>query len=397
MSVQENLNKLINLPLNNRIFNLAESFNGKAMLVGGCVRNALLDEKFDIYKTDFDFAVDFKILDFLKLAENSGLKIYDKDIRYGTISISDKDNIAQITQLRIDIKNFGRHANILPTNNWFEDSNRRDFTVNAIYLDKDGVIFDPQSGFNDLLENKLKFVGNAKYRIKEDRLRILRAFRISSQNIKLELNKANLEILKENINEIQKISKSRVLSEFEKIFKSPGLKKTLTLFSFLNVDQILFDEKFNLKIINNNNYLKILNYYNFMILLSLMLKKEARKKILNNYNINKNDKKTIISIDKKVDDKVLDLLMGKNWKKACYWLKNNTSIIYVKNCIEKKIPINYNKLHSILNHNIPVFPISGKEIKNKYNISGETLGNKIRELEFEWVNKNFPENFKIIK
>ena len=145
MSVQENLNKLINLPLNNRIFKLAESFKGKAMLVGGCVRNALLDEKFDIYKTDFDFALDFKILDFLKLAQNSGLKIYDKDIKYGTISISDQENIAQITQLRIDIKNFGRHANILPTNNWFEDSNRRDFTVNAIYLDKNGVIFDPQS------------------------------------------------------------------------------------------------------------------------------------------------------------------------------------------------------------------------------------------------------------
>ncbi len=146
-----------------------------AMFVGGCVRKHLLNEEID----DIDIATSLTTDEVKEKFKDTEFNIVDSGLKHGTITlISDKLKL-ELTTLRKDIKTDGRHAEIEYTNNWHEDSARRDFTINAIYLDINGKLFDPQSGIADLKKRIVKFIGDPQKRIEEDYLRIIRFIRFS--------------------------------------------------------------------------------------------------------------------------------------------------------------------------------------------------------------------------
>ncbi len=118
--------------------------------------------------------------------------------------------------MRKDINPDGRHTQIKFTNNWLEDSLRRDFTINAIYCDKFGKIFDPVNGIKDLKNKKIKFIGSPDLRIKEDYLRIIRFIRFSlayNHNIK---DQNIIKIINKNIKFLKLISQERLFLELKK-------------------------------------------------------------------------------------------------------------------------------------------------------------------------------------
>ena len=127
------------------------------------------------------------------------------------------DNLKlELTTLRKDQVTDGRHAEVEYIDNWQLDSERRDFTINAIYLDINGKIFDPQGGKNDLKNNSVKFIGDPQKRIEEDYLRIIRFIRFKIMyNFKVEPTTRNA--IKLNLDGIKKISKERILDELYKI------------------------------------------------------------------------------------------------------------------------------------------------------------------------------------
>ena len=98
-------------------------------------------------------------------------------MKHGTVTILSGNHKVELTTLRKDIKTDGRHAEVEYIEDWSQDSERRDFTINAIYLDINGKIFDPQMGKDDLKKNNVKFIGDPQKRIKEDYLRIIRFIR----------------------------------------------------------------------------------------------------------------------------------------------------------------------------------------------------------------------------
>jgi len=112
--------------------------------------------------------------------------------------------------LRKDVSTDGRHANVEFTLNWKEDALRRDFTINAIYADIYGRIFDPFNGISDLQNGKIKFIGLAKERIQEDYLRIIRYFRFFIQYSKIDYDQDTIKSIKQNINGLNKISNERI-------------------------------------------------------------------------------------------------------------------------------------------------------------------------------------------
>ena len=154
------------------------------MFVGGCVRKYLLNQDID----DIDIATSLKT-DQIKEIFHTKFKVVDSGIKHGTVTlVSDKLKL-ELTTLRKDVKTDGRHAEIEYTDNWHEDSNRRDFTINAIYLDINGKIFDPQLGTQDLKNRIIKFIGDPQKRIEEDYLRIIRFIRFSIEfEMKLKIN-----------------------------------------------------------------------------------------------------------------------------------------------------------------------------------------------------------------
>ncbi|MBT7756032.1 MAG: CCA tRNA nucleotidyltransferase, partial [Rhodospirillaceae bacterium] len=141
--------------------------------VGGCVRDGLLGRS----SSDLDIAIDQLPEDSMRLLEDSGIKVIPTGLKHGTITAIVDSQHFEVTALRVDVENFGRHAKVAFTDDWRLDAARRDFTINAIYADGDGQLYDPDGGRDDLAAGRVRFVGNAAQRIVEDKLRILRFFR----------------------------------------------------------------------------------------------------------------------------------------------------------------------------------------------------------------------------
>ena len=146
------------------------SINSEIRYVGGCVRKIINREKVD----DIDLAVNLKPIEVCKALKEKNIKYYESGIEHGTITALINDIKFEITSLRKDVDTDGRHAKVEFSDNWKEDASRRDFTINSIYADIEGNLFDPFCGKKDLENGKVNFIGNAEVRIKEDYLRILR-------------------------------------------------------------------------------------------------------------------------------------------------------------------------------------------------------------------------------
>ncbi len=146
---------------------------GEGRFVGGAVRNALSGWAVN----DIDIAVPMPPMETLKRLEIAAIKAVPTGFEHGTITAIVNGRPFEVTSLRRDIETDGRHAVVAYTDDWEEDSARRDFTMNALYASADGEIFDYHGGVEDLIAGQVRFVGDAAARIREDYLRILRLFR----------------------------------------------------------------------------------------------------------------------------------------------------------------------------------------------------------------------------
>ena len=142
--------------------------------VGGCVRDAVLGRPVK----DIDIATPDQPPTVVALIEAAGLKAVPTGIAHGTITAVSGGRPFEVTTLRRDVETDGRHATVAFTGDWVADARRRDFTLNALYCDSDGTVYDPTGGLADLRAGRVRFVGDAGTRITEDYLRILRFFRI---------------------------------------------------------------------------------------------------------------------------------------------------------------------------------------------------------------------------
>ena len=145
--------------------------------VGGCVRDGLLGQT----STDLDIAINQRPEDNMELLATAGIKMIPTGLKHGTITAIANGQAFEITTLRVDVETYGRHADVAFIDDWFRDAARRDFTINAIYADQSGALFDPMGGQADLAAGRVVFVGDPAQRIDEDKLRILRFFRFQAR------------------------------------------------------------------------------------------------------------------------------------------------------------------------------------------------------------------------
>ena len=163
-------------PETQAVFAALAARNFAARAVGGAVRNALLG----LPVTDVDIATTARPDEVVAAAEAAGLKTVPTGIAHGTVTIISGGSAYEVTTLRKDVETHGRHATVAFTDDWTADARRRDFTLNALYCSADGEVFDPLSGYADLMARRVRFIGDAGERIREDYLRILRFFRFTA-------------------------------------------------------------------------------------------------------------------------------------------------------------------------------------------------------------------------
>jgi len=284
------------------------------------------------------------------------------------------------------------------TSNWEQDASRRDFTINAIYVDIEGRIFDPLNGISDLQNGIIKFIGSPDERIQEDYLRILRYFRFFIQYSKTDHDQNIIRSIKQYINGINKISNERIFNELEKIMM---LKNVCSLFFhelskeiILNIfPQFKYYER--LKMFDSLN-IKLRDKYDSYLILALLILDQT-----NNYEYFCHKYKTSNSIKNRFENISVNF---ENLKSKKFYLEENIKkLIYLSNkdyvrdlllfsmCANNKIKIlNIKKLIDyVANCEIPKFPISGDYLKKYGYVTGQALGKKLKLLEEKWIENNF--------
>ena len=160
-------------PATRAVFRAISAGGFEARVVGGCVRNALIG----LPVTDIDIATTATPQEVMRLAADAGLATAPTGLAHGTVTVIADGAPLEVTTLRTDVESHGRHATVAFTSDWLADASRRDFTINALYCDAHGRVHDPLGGYPDLVARRVRFIGDAASRIREDYLRIMRFFR----------------------------------------------------------------------------------------------------------------------------------------------------------------------------------------------------------------------------
>ena len=362
-----------------------------ARFVGGCVRKYLTNNEID----DIDIATILTTEEIIEKFKDTSFKVIETGVKHGTVTLISEKLKLEITTLRKDVETDGRHAEVEYIDNWKLDSERRDFTINAIYLDINGKIFDPQMGLVDLKNNNVKFIGDPQKRIEEDYLRIIRFIRFKIMyDTKVETTTNNA--IKKNLDGIKKISKERILIELYKI---------LDLKNFLNINKsvylreiftLIFPEFENLKRLNR---LLEIHYHtkvskDLMLAALLIDEKNNHEYFGHKYNVSNNIKDQLN-------------LTAKNLK----IMKNNKS--FFNQDLEKNIYLNdknhlitlnilnyvmnskfnlrdfFKTFRKILKSKVHQFPINGQYLISNGMQQGTQIGKVLKKIEDDWFNNNF--------
>ena len=377
------------------VFNkLQEGFSSDtvtARFVGGCVRKYLTNNKVD----DIDIATILSSREIKEKFKNTDFKVVETGLKHGTITLVSKNFKLEITTLRKDIETDGRHAEVEYIDDWQLDSERRDFTINAIYLDINGNIYDPQKGQDDLENKIVKFIGDPQKRIEEDYLRIIRFIRFTIMyNSKVE--KTTIDAIKQSLNGIKKISKERILIELYKIL---DLKNFINLNESIYLKEIfilIFPEFDNLKRLDR--LLKICNFSQIsrVLLLAVLLidDKNSHEYFGHKYNVSNNIKNSLNLLAKnlKLLKENKDFL-NKDLEKNIYLNdKNHLIDLSILNFVfntKNKLDSFSQNLKKILKSKTHKFKIDGKYLIDNGMSQGATMGKVLKKLEEEWIRNNF--------
>ena len=362
-----------------------------ARFVGGCVRKYLSNDKID----DIDIATTLSVEEIKEKFKKTKFNLVETGIKHGTITLVTNKFSLEITTLRKDVKTDGRHAEVEYIDDWQLDSERRDFTINAIYLDINGKIFDPQMGTIDLKKNNVKFIGDPQKRIEEDYLRIIRFLRFKIMyDSKIELSTINA--IKQNLDGIKKISKERILSELYKIL---DLKNFINLNESTHLKEIfslIFPEFENFKRLER--LAKICDYtqVNRELLLAVLLidEKNNHEYFAHKYNVSNNIKENLhISAKNIILIKGNKYFFNKDLKKNIYLNgKNHLINLNILNfVINKKLKFKdfSETLKKILQSKKQKLPVDGKYLIDNGMKQGSQIGRVLKKIEEEWIKNNF--------
>jgi poly(A) polymerase len=394
--ISQNLKNITHQTPANKIFEAISSYSvsSEVRYVGGCIRKIIKKETVD----DIDLATNLRPSEVCEALKKKEINYYETGIEHGTITAIIDEHKFEITSLRKDVITDGRYAKVEFSLDWKEDAARRDFSINSIYSDKEGNLFDPYNGKKDLEDGYIKFIGDTENRIKEDYLRTLRYIRFFLNYSNHKHNPEIIKIIKRNIEGISKLSSERLLDEFKKLAKSDGFVKLFNDKESLELIEIIFPQLKNL-----DNFKKLNSYaydnlfkVDFIFLLSLMIVDgtDNADYFMYKFNISKKDQKRLKLVNFFYKEKVnVKNFTEKNFNKIFYFNGTQAVIdiinfkLFMSDKVEKKLI----KLIEVYKNKIsPTMPIGANMLMSKYNIpEGKILGNKLKMIEEMWVQNGF--------
>ncbi len=365
------------------IIDAIEKFGSEARLVGGCVRDSIL--QCDIH--DIDLATNLLPNQAIEALKLRNIKTIPTGLKHGTITAVLNQRSFEITTLRYDTQCDGRHAKVEFTNNWQADASRRDFTFNALYADKYGHIYDYFGGTQDLKARRLNFIGNAEDRIKEDYLRILRVFRFHAKICVGNLSDEILDVCKKHSHMIQNLSGERIRDEMFKLLECDDPAPTLKSMQKSDVLQKIIPKEVKCKILSS----PLLFGTDAIIKLALLLKTTEDRQNLGEYISkflrlsNKQRKKLLFLLSNDIKTE----LSEKEQEKYISLFGRELYCDLVKICgVESGTNVD-EYISFAKGFDIPKFPLSGDDLINIGYQSGKSLGRSLELLKQHWGDNSY--------
>ncbi|MGA0236477.1 MAG: CCA tRNA nucleotidyltransferase [Alphaproteobacteria bacterium] len=369
---------------------LIDILGGDARFVGGCVRDMVLGQ---FGEGDIDIATPLHPNNVTRRLTRANWKAIPVGIEHGTVLAvaPEGGGTFEVTTLREDVETDGRHARVRFTDNWKQDAARRDFTYNALSVDRHGYLYDYFGGLEDLEGGYTRFVGNASDRIAEDRLRILRAYRFHARFGLREWDGATARALQAQAHELENLSGERIRQEMGKLLLGPSVIATLQLMSahgvlahiipstthrFRSDDFGVLDRLMVLEDLHDRPGL-------WRRLAALLHRDEDRMKALaKRYKISNRDRDALMGLSSRVPAKAL------NW--ALYLDGPDAALDrLLLDAAEMNAPASGDYVNRILSYQPTVLPISGQDALDLGMAPGPLIGQLIRRVEAWWVERDF--------
>lgn len=376
-----------------RLFDAVETHGGTLRFVGGAVRDTLAGRHNDF---DLDLASDLSPDELVEACQDYGIKTIPVGLKFGTVGVIMDNQVLEVTSLRKDIKTDGRHAEVEFTDDWSVDASRRDLTINAVYADLYGNVFDYYNGITDLENGVVRFIGNPDERIKEDYLRIMRFFRFYSIFSKQAINKDALKACVNNKDGLRTLSIERVRDELFKLLVTPRAAETMQIiFDNDILSYFLPSKSIHIKALHNlTKLVEDMKYEgNFLRRLFVLYQPNASEaeNIARTLRFSKRQKDNFVNWAK-------INLMPENISTSCQRLR--FIYRYGKNfCLDKILltaaiyEIDSEKVANVLqeveNAIVPIFPLRGRDLIEHKIAFGEKIGQVLVLLEQQWIDSNF--------
>ncbi len=386
-----------------QVFDLFETYQKNSIfVVGGSIRDALLNREI----TDIDFATSLKPKTIIEILNKENIKFIDVGIDHGTVTAIINERKFEITTFRNDIYTDGRHAQVSFSNSLEEDALRRDFTINAMYLDKGGNLIDPTDGKKDLENRVVRFIGNPDERIKEDYLRILRYFRFLALFGDISPDAEVMKTITANLDKLSVVSKERQWNELKSILSLTAPNNAISAMSEIG----LLDDYFNGTGIND----AFINLIEIESRISLSIDSILRLSTLVENSLDKaNDliKKLPLSKSESTDllklctlnKKVVSYMSMKEVRYLLYLLgrdgfQKQILVNWAKDTNNKN-EVNWRSLYEVAQSwEKPSFALTAKDVINMGISQGPMVGDILKEVEDWWAENDFiDDKFSLIE
>ncbi|PHQ68758.1 MAG: CCA tRNA nucleotidyltransferase [Sneathiella sp.] len=371
-------------PETDRVVTTLENAGGTARFVGGCVRDALLG----LDTVDVDICTDLTPEKVMAALEKASIKAIPTGIDHGTVTAVLGKHHFEITTLRVDVKSHGRHADVAFTQDWEQDATRRDFTINAIYMDREGQLFDPIGGIKDLKSGSVRFIGKAEDRIREDYLRVLRYFRFFARFSNRNPDPVALAACRAASGNLGNLSAERIRKEFLSLLSTDAPGLSIELMADTGILKALIGPDLDLAL--------------FQALISLSVPSDemqrlasllggARGKIeqvVDRLRLSGRQKKRLISM---AEQDISDGMSKQDRAAALYRLgpatfTDQTILLWARNSDNAEFAI---YLEEARGWSSPTFPVTGTDLLARGREAGPEMGRQLAALEDIWVTSGF--------
>ncbi len=386
-----------------QVFDLFETYQKNSIyVVGGSIRDALLNREI----TDIDFATSLKPKTITEILNKENIKFIDVGIDHGTVTAIINERKFEITTFRNDIFTDGRHAQVSFSNSLEEDALRRDFTINAMYLDKSGNLIDPKDGKTDLENRVVRFIGNPDERIKEDYLRILRYFRFLALFGDIFPDAEVMKTIKANLDKLSVVSKERQWNELKSILSLNAPNNAISAMSEIGLLDVYFDgtsinDAFvNLIEIESRISLSIDPILRLSTLIENSLDKANT--IIKKLPLSKSDSTDLLKLST-LNKKIVSYMSMKEVRYLLYLLgrdgfQKQILVNWAKDTNNKN-EVNWRSLYEVAQSwKKPSFALTAKDVINMGISQGPMVGDILKEVEDWWAENDFiDDKFSLIE